>query len=88
MSSQSFEKMQRPRFGVAGAAAMVAVCVTALALTATGPTSPASDGAERVALPVADCEACGRAVVAEAVRPVGDEHLPGKAPRRCSRCGR
>ena len=87
MSSQSFEKMQRPRFGVAGAAAMVAICVTALALTATGPTSPASDGAERVALPALNCEACGRAVAAEAVRPVGDEHLPGKAPRRCGRCG-
>ena len=88
MSSQSSEKIQRPRFGVAGAAAMVAVCVTALALTATGPTSPASDGAEQVALPAPDCEACGRAIVAEAMRPDGGAALPGQAPRRCSRCGR
>lgn len=40
MARHPFEQLQRPRFGLAGAAAIVAICVTALALTAGAPAVP------------------------------------------------
>ena len=54
-----------PRLGVAGAAGMIAVCVTALALTAAGPAgvsdTPAVAAADTTALASQKCVLCGRA---------------------------
>jgi len=45
MARHPFEHFQRPRFGLAGAAAIVAICVTALALTAGAPAVPEPEAA-------------------------------------------
>ena len=58
------QQSRRPRFGLAGAAALGAICVSALALTAAGPTAPdlaASGGPDVVAMQSQDCVLCGRA---------------------------
>ncbi len=69
---QVCQPARRPRFGLAGAAAMVAVCVSALALTAAGPTGgvgqalpdaggAGSDAADASAMQSQKCVLCGRA---------------------------
>lgn len=51
-----------PRFGLAGAAAMVVVCVAALVLTGAGPTDGLEATADdTVALVSQKCVLCGRA---------------------------
>lgn len=71
------QQSQWPRFGLAGAAALGAICVSALALTAAGPTTgevgPAAT--EPAALKSQDCILCGRA-------------FADKLAQLCSNCDR
>jgi len=78
MSQHVSPSVVRPRFGLAGAAAMVAICVSALALTAAGPggdpTAPAVAVAP-AALKAPKCVLCSRA-------------FADKLARLCSTCDR
>ena len=53
--------LKHPRLGLAGVAAMVAVCVTALVLTGAGPADDAATrGADATAMQSQKCVLCGR----------------------------
>lgn len=86
MNASGHDPIPGSRFGLAGAAAMVAVCVTALALTAAGPVPSVEEAAGTPLPQVANCERCGRATG------VADEPSPGDAVpepglTRCGGCG-
>jgi len=75
------------RFGLAGAAAMVAICVTTLALTAAGPPPAGAEAAGAPAAPpAASCQRCGRALDVAAESPPGDAFVP-RVAERCGDCG-
>ena len=89
MIRHASETMLPPRFGLAGAAAMVAVSVAAQALTAAGPTSPSSDAqAASMARETPRCVRCGRTMAdhdSRAAVPVAD---PAGEAAVCSQCVR
>lgn len=61
MPRDSINTLKHPRLGLAGVAAMVAVCVTALALTGAGPADDAATpGADATAMQSQKCVLCGR----------------------------
>ena len=61
MPRDSINTLKHPRLGLAGVAAMVAVCVTALVLTGAGPADDAAtSGADATAMQSQKCVLCGR----------------------------
>ena len=61
MPRDSMNTLKHPRLGLAGVAAMAAVCVTALALTGAGPADDAATpGADATAMQSQKCVLCGR----------------------------
>lgn len=86
MRSSGHDTVPGPRFGLAGAAAMVAVCVTTLALTAAGPSSSQDEAAGPPSVPQAtSCEHCGRVIGAPAAALPG-EAFGEPAVKRCGNC--
>jgi hypothetical protein len=71
---------RRPRFGLAGAAAVVAACVSALALTAGGPGDAALEDA--ATMQSQKCVLCGRAFADKLAELCG-----GCDRGKCFRCG-
>ena len=74
--------LKHPRLGLAGVAAMAAVCVTALVLTGAGPADDAATpGADATAMQSQKCVLCGRGKCFKC-----GGSFPEKVARVCSSC--